>query len=52
MLLDLYKTDLTNDDPQIIEYMKAHTMQEILSNQSIWGEDLSPLIEVIENANS
>jgi len=42
-LLEFYKTDMTNDDPKIIAYMKEHTTKEILSNKELWDMDLSEL---------
>ena len=42
-LLEFYKTDMTNDDAEICEFMKTHTPEQILANASLWGEDLSYL---------
>ena len=49
-LIDFYKTDMTNDSPEITEYMKSHTVRDILANKELWGEDISHLTEAIENA--
>jgi len=32
---------MTNDDADIIAFMKAATVDEILANKKLWGEDLS-----------
>ena len=47
-LLDFYKTDMTQDDPEVVEFMKSHTTAEILANDALWGEDLSYLLEEVE----
>lgn len=39
-LIEFYKTDMTNDDPKITEFMKNASVDEILSNAELWGEDL------------
>ncbi len=40
-LIAFYKTDMTNDDPKICEFMKKATIEEILANKELWGKDLS-----------
>ena len=40
-LIDFYKTDMTNDDVDIVNFMKTASVKEILSNESLWGQDLS-----------
>ena len=40
-LIEFYRTDMTNDDPAVVEFMKTHTPEEILANSELWGEDLS-----------
>lgn len=47
-LLEFYKTDMTNDDKEIIEFMKNPSVLEILSNENLWGQDLSFLKGDIE----
>lgn len=46
-LLKLYKTDMANDDSAIMEKMKNASLDEILSDTSFWGEDLTCLKEEI-----
>ncbi|MBE6700302.1 MAG: tagaturonate reductase [Ruminococcaceae bacterium] len=43
-LLDFYRTDMTNDDKDVVEFMKKATIPEILKNTELWGEDLSDLV--------
>lgn len=40
-LIDFYRTDMTNDDAQVVAFMKDATVGEILANTALWGEDLS-----------
>ena len=47
-LIEFYKTDMTNDDPEVTEFMRTHNTREILANSKLWGEDLSYLTEEIE----
>ncbi len=47
-LIDFYKTDMTNDDAEVVEFMKTHGVKEILANDKLWGEDLTFLTEQVE----
>lgn len=47
-LLEFYKTDMTNDDAEITEFMKSRSVEEILANTAIWDTDLSDLAEEIK----
>ena len=40
-LIDFYRTDMTNDDEKIVAFMKTASVEEILANKELWGEDLS-----------
>ncbi len=40
-LIEFYKTDMTNNDPKVCEFMKNATVAEILANTNLWDEDLS-----------
>ena len=42
-LIDFYKTDMTNDDPEVTEFMKNAGVEEILANTKLWGENLTYL---------
>ena len=44
-LINFYRTDMTNDDPEIVAFMKTATAQEILARTDYWGEDLSFLYD-------
>ena len=46
-LIEFYKTDMTNDDPDVVEFMKNHTTEQILANAELWGADLSFLSEEV-----
>lgn len=47
-LLSFYKTDMTNDSPEITEFMKSASVREILTNESLWGENLEHLVSAVE----
>ena len=47
-LIEFYKTDMPQDAPEVIEFMKSHNTREILANVDFWGQDLSFLAEEIE----
>ena len=49
-LIEFYKTDMTNDSPEICEFMKRATVLEILANSDIWGEDVSFLTPAVLEA--
>ncbi len=42
-LIEFYKTDMTNDDPEITEFMKNADLKDVLANTQLWGEDLTYL---------
>ncbi len=47
-LIDFYKTDMTNDDPDVVAFMKNNDTAAILANESLWGQDLSFLASEVE----
>ena len=47
-LIEFYKTDMTNDDPAVTEFMRSATVEEILANTALWGEDLSRMKDGVE----
>ena len=47
-LIEFYKTDMTNDDAAVVEFMKNHNTAEILANDPLWGQDLSFLTPEVE----
>ena len=51
-LIEFYRTDMSNDDKEIMEFMKTASVKDILSNVKLWDEDLSYLeSEVIKYVN-
>ncbi len=51
-LIDFYRTDMTNDATEIVEFMKNATVEEILSNERLWDMNLSFLSdEVLKYVN-
>lgn len=44
-LIEFYKTDMPNDDVDVMEFMKNATTKEILANKDLWVEDLSYLYD-------
>ncbi len=42
-LIEFYRTDMTNDDAEVTAFMKTASVEEILKNTNLWGEDLSYL---------
>lgn len=47
-LIDFYKTDMTNDDVDVVEFMKNNDTAAILANEALWGQDLSHLTPEVE----
>ncbi len=47
-LIDFYRTDMTNDDKDVCDFMKNASVEEILANTSLWDEDLSHLCEEVK----
>ncbi|MBE7052743.1 MAG: tagaturonate reductase [Ruminococcaceae bacterium] len=46
-LIRFYKTDMPNDDKDVMEFMKNASIPEILANTALWDEDLSFLADEI-----
>ncbi len=47
-LIEFYKTDMTNDDKDVVEFMRNHNTAEILANESLWGQNLSFLTAEVD----
>lgn len=47
-LIDFYRTDMTNDDKDVCEFMKNATVKDILANKNLWDYDLSHLQTEVE----
>ena len=51
-LIEFYRTDMTNDDPEVVTFMKTASVDDILKNEKLWGEDISFMAdEVKKNVN-
>ena len=51
-LIEFYRTDMTNDAPDVVEFMKKASVAGILANTTLWDTDLSFMYdEVIKNVN-
>ncbi len=46
-LIEFYKKGTPNDDKDVMEFMKEKSVDEILKNTSLWGQDLSYLSEEV-----
>ena len=42
-LIELYRTREVNDDPRAVRRLKEGTLREILSDETLWGQDISRL---------
>lgn len=47
-LIDFYRTDMTNDDKEVCDFMKTSSVEEILANKNLWDEDLSFLCKEVK----
>ena len=47
-LIDFYRTDMTNDAPEIVQFMKNASVKDILARSEYWGQDLSFLLTEVE----
>lgn len=47
-LIEFYKTDMPQDAPEVVAFMREHSVDEILANEALWGQDLSFLAEEIK----
>lgn len=47
-LIEFYRTDMTNDDPKVTEFMKTASVEDILSNAELWGEDISFMADEVK----
>jgi len=47
-LIELYRTDMTNDDPDVTAFMRTHSVREILGNVALWGADLTFLADGVQ----
>ncbi len=47
-LIEFYRTDMTNDDPDVVAFMKTASVDDILKNTELWGEDISFMAEEVK----
>ncbi len=47
-LIEFYRTDMTNDDKEVCEFMKTASVEEILANTKLWDKDLSYLADEVK----
>ncbi len=47
-LIEFYKTDMPQDAPEVVAFMRDHSVDEILANEALWGQNLSFLAEEIK----
>ena len=47
-LIEFYKTDMTNDDAKVVEFMRTHNTAEILESEELWGQDISFLTAEVD----
>ena len=40
-LIEFYRTSMPKDDPKVMEFMKTASLDQILSNEELWGQDLT-----------
>ena len=51
-LIEFYRTDMTNDAPDVVEFMKTASVKDILAKTEYWGTDLSFMYdEVAKHVN-
>ncbi len=51
-LIEFYRTDMTNDAPNVVEFMKNASVKDILANTDLWDTDLSFMYdEVTKNVD-
>ena len=47
-LIEFYRTDMTNDDADVVDFMKTASVDEILANTKLWDKDLTYLAEGVK----
>ncbi len=47
-LISFYRTDMTNDDEEIVTFMKTASVHDILARSDYWGEDLTRFEDEIQ----
>ena len=47
-LIEFYKAGEPSDAPEVIDYIRSHSVREILANEALFGQDISFLTEEVE----
>lgn len=47
-LIEFYKNGTPNDAPEVIGFIKSHTVEEILANEELFGHDISFLAKEVK----
>ena len=47
-LIAFYRTDDANDSQEIMDFMKTAPVEDILKREDYWGQDLSPMLDVVQ----
>lgn len=47
-LIEFYKVGTPNDAPEVIAYIREHSVDEILANSDLWGQDISHLAKEVK----
>lgn len=47
-LIEFYKAGTPNDAPEVIAYIREHSVDEILANSDLWGQDISHLAKEVK----
>ena len=47
-LIEFYKNGTPNDAPEVIGFIKSHTLEEILANEELFGQDISFLAKEVK----
>ena len=47
-LIEFYKNGTPNDAPEVIGFIKSHTVEEILANEELFGQDISFLAKEVK----
>lgn len=47
-LIEFYRTDMTNDDPEVVKFMKTASVDEILANTKFWDVDITDMADEVK----
>lgn len=51
-LIEYYKNNNVSDDENAVKFIKNNTLPNILANPDLWGEDLSEMLESVEEGTA